>query len=289
VRSLPALAALSLCALNAVDAARAGAWTAERGEGYWKFDERVTVVDFYHDGSGAHVAAPGLGDYTTSFYGEYGATERVTPFAYTPFVEKLTLDLPGAGLTKPADIDLGVRIGLLKKGRGVLSLQFALGVPTGSAEPVDGLVTGDGEWNLVTLLQAGRSFASAPVYISGELGFNERTRGFSDEARFGFEVGWTFHPRWSLTGRVRGVFSLDNGDGVAGTQTLGLYANDVEYILYGPELGVALTKDLWLAARYDTAKRVRNSIGGPTYALSLAFKTRPRKTRGAGFGGPNCR
>lgn len=253
--------------------ALAGAWTQEKGDGYWQFSQRATRVGFYYDADGARVPIPTLTDLTSTFYFEYGASARVTPFAYVPFVERLTL-ASGDSLTSVADVDLGARIALLRKGRGVLSLQLTLGVPSGHSDPVQGLVTGDGEWNGIAMLQAGRSFAKAPVYISGEVGFNERTRGFSDEVRFGGEVGWTFHPRWSLTGRIRGVRSLHDGRPDAGTGTLGLYANDVEYLILTPQIAFSFRKDAWIAATVDTANGVRNSIGGPTYAITVSWKSR---------------
>ena len=263
---------VSLAAL-VLSPAFAGAWTQEAGEGYWQFSQRATRVDFYYDADGARVPIPTLTDLTSTFYFEYGASRRVTPFAYVPFLEHQTL-ASGASLTGVADIDLGARIALLRKGRGVLSLQITLGIPTGHSEPVEGLATGDGEWNGIAMLQAGLSFAKAPVYISGEVGFDERTRGFSDEFRYSGEVGWTFHPRWSLTGRIRGVRSLHNGRPDAGTGTLGLYANDVEYLIFTPELAFAFRKDAWIAATVDTANGARNSIGGPTYAITVSWKSR---------------
>jgi hypothetical protein len=269
-----------LVAVAAGSPARAGAWPQEEGGGYWKFEQRATRVDFYEGADGEEVRIPTLFDAITSFYGEFGVTDRITPFAYVPFLEHLSLDdAPGTSLTRPADCDLGVRIGVLKKGRGVMSVQLTLGVPSGDSTPEAGLVTGDGEWNLIAVLQGGGSFAKAPVYLSGELGFNARTRGYSDEVRFAAEVGWTFHPRWSLTGRVRGVFSLDDGRDDVGHDTLGLHANDVQYLIFTPEISFAARKDLWVGATIDTASFVQNSIGGPTYAVFVAWKSGGKRGR----------
>lgn len=121
---------------------QAGGWTQPRGHGFYKLSEQLVRATSFYELNGNQLAIPTLSTYTTSVYGEYGLTDRLTLICYMPFVQRITLNkqvgsvnnfvfFPGDAKTGIADSDVGVRIGLLSAGRTVLSTQIMFGLPLG--------------------------------------------------------------------------------------------------------------------------------------------------------------
>ena len=75
----------------------------------------------------------------------------------------------------------------------MMSARVLFGLPTGkdSGGETGILQTGDGEFNQMLRLDLSSGF-SANGWFSFYAGYNNRTQGFSDDYRFGGEVGWTF-------------------------------------------------------------------------------------------------
>ena len=140
-----------------------------------------------------------------------------------------------------------------------------MGLPIGDVDQPSGLYTGDGEFNFVGDLAFGRSFQRVPIYVTGGVGYNLRTQGFSDEFRYTLEAGWSIGNFLAIL-RVRGIESLENGDSDVLGMTLG---NNQSYIAYGPEVAYKFTKTFGVSAGLDTAKRIRNTISGPTYNFGV--------------------
>jgi protein XagA len=135
----------------------AQAWTKSKGTGFYKLDfSSIQATDVY-DTKGDVVPFRTLGNYTTSFYGEYGITNKITAIAYVPFfVRNVVNETKGrmtANVIEPGivnnnfgDVDLGLRFALPVK-TFAMSLNLTFGLPTGDAKQADGLFTGDGEFN----------------------------------------------------------------------------------------------------------------------------------------------
>jgi len=279
----PARAALAGAVLAlASSPVYAGAWVQPRGRGYYKLESRVVRADTLYTREGDRVAIPTVGEYTISLYAEYGLSGRVTGLAYVPG-KRLTLNAvesrssgsplaDGDSTGGLADLDVGIRLAIRKDRPTVVSAGLLLGLPTGDEERDSGLLTGDGEFNQALSLQAGRSFYPRPLYVSGEAGFNHRTEGYSDELRYLVEVGGTIRDRLTLSFRVRAVESLENGDAPVGGS--GLYANDQEYVAYGPELHWRWRGRFGVTATVEGATAARNVLAAPAYALGVYWKDR---------------
>lgn len=263
-------------------AARAGAWIQEPRHGFFKFSWRIIRADRFADPGGFQTGIPTVGDYTSAFYGEYGLNGRLTAIAYAPYLERITLNrivsqpggqqvTPGDSNTAIGDWDLGVRIGLRTGKPTVVSAGVVLGVPLGDSRQPSGLLTGDGELNQLVTLQVGHSFYPAPVYVGGEVGFNNRTRGFSDEYRYAAEVGITFGRRFTVILRARGVEPLRNGDSSVGGP-IGLFSNDQRYLLYGPEFIYAFRESFGVTAGIEGARREQNILAATAYTVGFFFK-----------------
>ena len=152
----------------------ASAWTQGKGRGFFKLSERVIRAHQFYEFTGNRLTIPTLTEYTTSFYGEYGLTERWTLVGYVPFIKRITLNkqverssgfvlFPGDARTGLADSDIGVRILLLQRGATVVSTQVMFGLPLGDNRQTNGLYTGDGELNQQMSIQFGRSFYPMPL------------------------------------------------------------------------------------------------------------------------------
>ena len=274
--------ALLATALLGSSPAIAGAWTQEKRHGYYKLEGRALVADELYTPVGTRIDIPTLGDYTTSLYGEYGLGRRVTLLGYAPF-KRLTLDelessqtgqtiSAGDSETGVGDWDLGVRIGLVQNRPFVLSLGVTLGLPLGNEDQQSGLLTGDGEFNQLVSVQAGVGFRRTPLYLSGLIGLNNRTGGYSDEFHYAGEIGFRFSRAFSAALRARGVESRQNGDDAFSGGGSGLFANNQEYLVYGPELTWHFNDSFGISAAYEAITRGRNVLSAPAYSLGLFLK-----------------
>lgn len=265
------------------DAAHAGAWTQKRGHGFYKLEGRYIHAQRYFEPDGNIIDIPTLSDYTTSFYGEYGLSERFTLVAYVPFYKRIALNrqigqpsgfvyFAGDSVSGFADSDAGFRFGLKQSGATVLSARVMFGLPLGDNEQTNGLLTGDGEFNQLFALELGHSFYPLPLYFSGEAGFNNRTKGYSDEFRYAAELGYTFWSRVTLMMKFTGVASLKNGEDSVRGGMGGLYANNASYLALGPSLFYQFNENFGVTAGVDGATYGENVPASPSYALGFYFK-----------------
>ncbi|MEK7730029.1 MAG: hypothetical protein AAB354_16600 [candidate division KSB1 bacterium] len=275
--------ALLLGLIILADYAHAGAWTQKRGHGFYKLEGRFIYAQRFFEPDGKLIDIPTLSDYTASFYGEYGLNQRLTLVAYVPFYKRLALNrqigepsgfvyFAGDSTSGFADTDVGFRFGLKTNGPTVLSARVMFGVPLGKDEQQSGLLTGDGEFNQLFALELGHSFYPLPLYFSGEAGFNNRTKGFSDELRYTAELGYTFWNNVTLMMKFLGVASLKNGEDNIRSGMGGLYGNNVSYLALGPSLFYQINKKFGVTAGVDGATYGQNVLAAPSYSLGIYFK-----------------
>lgn len=264
--------------------AMAGGWPQPQGLGFYKLDfSFIRARKFYGmDGNTYDINGAGtlLGYYTTSFYGEYGITNKLTAIGYAPFfvrnvvnegVGAITGDILQKGLENNAlgDIDLGLRYGIWAKNRWSVTTSLVFGLPTGDANNADLLFTGDGEFNQLLRLEAG--YGGDRWYATGYVGFNNRTEDFSDEFRFEGEFGYKFWNNRLLTGiKVTGVQSFNNGSPTGSAN--GLFGNNVEYL--SPQAFVAYEhkQKLGVMAQVSGAVSGRNVLAAPAIAFGVYVK-----------------
>jgi hypothetical protein len=229
------------------------------------------------------------GVFNTSIYGEYGITDRLTAIVNAPlFTRNYREDhvsattgeivLSGEAINGMGDIDVGLKYGLTKLGsRTPVSATLFLGLPTGKTNAGDfqHLQTGDGEFNQMIQLDIGRGFKlgkNTSAYATGYVGFNNRTQGFSEEFRYGVEVGAGFlNQKFWLTGRVGGVESLKNGDAPETFITPSLFSNNTEFISFSLEANYYVTQKAGLSASFAGAFRAESVAGAPIYAIGVFY------------------
>lgn len=258
----------------------ADGWTQRKGHGYYKLSFRYVSATSFYEPNGTQIDIPTLRDYTVSFYGEYGLTDRLSLFGYVPFFERITLNeqvgresgfvfFEGDDITNVADPDIGVRYGLIQGGSTVLSASLRFGVPLGQDEQPNGLLTGDGELNQWAALEVGHSFWPIPAYAIATAGFNNRVNGFSDEFIYSLEGGYTFGSAVTVIGRLRGVESLKNGDDRIRGGSNGLYANNQRYLAIGAEMIYTSPQSYGISFTLDGAAFGENVLAAPAFTLGV--------------------
>lgn len=274
--------ALLLCVLTVHPLHAGGPWPAGTGHGYLKLGQRLISARYFFNLDGDVIPITTTRVWTSSLYAEYGLSERLTLKAYAPFFFRTTLNEvrylqsgriePGDALSSFGDSDLGVSYALIKDKLFVLGTTVMLGLPLGN--PGGGetglLQSGDGEFNQLVKLEAGYSFYPKPVFINGSLGFNHRTRGFSEEFHAGFDAGIMLKDRVTLIFKSYLVRSFRNGSApAAGT---GLFSNNIQYLSFGPEVNVRLGKHLGLSGGVYGAQAATNVLAAPSFDLGVFAK-----------------
>lgn len=274
-------ASVILCSVSGVSRPASGqGWVQPDGGLYLKAGVHMMRANAYFERGGNEIDIPTLSDYVFNLYGEFGLTDRITVIAYLPVVERITLArqvgsdtgfefFPGDASTRPADVEVGARYGIVRSGPAVLSTGFTLGLPTGDDDQQYGLVTGDGEFNQTVYLGAGYSFWPLPFYVTGSTGYNVRYRGFSDEFLYRAEVGATWRGRVTTLIRAHGLVSMHNGDSSFAGGTAGLNANDQEFFVLGGEIGLGLGGGFGIATGVEQALSGERTLSAARWNIGL--------------------
>ena len=259
-----------------------GGWPQPKGNGYFKFSQNFIISPFYYSPSGEIIDITTTSLFTTSFYGEYGFTNRLTGIVYLPFFVRGTLNEvqyspsgrvdPGDSFQSIGDTDLSVKYGLVINKPIVVSATLLLGLPLGETAGGNSqiLQSGDGEFNQMIRIDASHSFHPKPVYVSAYAAFNNRTNGFSDEVRFGAEVGIVLKKFIPIL-KVNIVESLYNGTGGESTQN-GIFSNNTEYISPTLEVNYQLTEKIGISGSGGFALAGRNILASPNWSIGAYLK-----------------
>jgi protein XagA len=272
---------LSICLFPTLCVA-GGGWPQAKGSGYYKLGQNWIIADSFYGPEGDIVSIRTTSLYTTSFYGEYGITKRLTAILYFPFFVRNTLNkeeyypsgtvISGEALNALGDTDIAFKYGLIVDKPVVLSATLSFGIPLGETSGGEGgiLQTGDGEFNQMIRFDASTSFYPAPLYASAYVAFNNRTNDFSDEFRLGAEVGYTFFKKLTAIVKLNIVQSFNNGsDQVADN---GIFSNNTEYVSPMLEVGYALTEKWGVSASGGYAFSGQNILASPNYGVGVYVK-----------------
>ena len=270
-----------ICALFviALPAFAGGGWTKEKGKGYFKLSQNFIRGDNFYSGDAEIITIATTGVYTTSFYAEYGLTDRLEFSAYIPFFVRNAknavefndgVKIEGDELNSFGDMILGLKYGIIQKGPVVLSGSLIFGVPSGNNAGGETklLQTGDGEFNQMIRLDASRSFYPLPFYMSTHAAFNNRTNDFSDDFRWGIEAGYQFNKLWA-TVRINSVHSFFNGD--AAITDNGIFANNTEYFSPAVELAYSFSKNWGASLEGGFAFFGRNILAVPSFTIGVYY------------------
>lgn len=265
-----------------------GPWTQQKGNGYYKLSEWWLTYNQHYTDSGEIDPNLTTGIFTTSIYTEYGFTNRLTGIIYAPIFSHNyhnnqisattgSILIEGEALNAIGDFDFSIKYALTSPGSKIpISATVTLGIPfgkTGVGE-LNILQTGDGEFNQMIQIDAGSGFklGNRSAYSSIYIGFNNRTNGFSEEFRYGFELGTgLFNQQLWLIARLAGVESFRNGDITAPETSTSIFANNSEYTSYGLEAAYYMTKRLGISASFASAFRGRIIAAAPSFSVGIFY------------------
>lgn len=271
----------TLLMTSAIMAVAGGGWPQPKKKGYFKFGQNFILSSKFFGPTGELVDITTIGLYTTSIYGEYGFTDRLTGVGYFPVFVRSTLNevqfrqsgntIPGDDFSSIGDAEIGFKYGLIVNKPIVVSGSILFGLPLGETSGGDSkiLQTGDGEFNQMIRVDASHSFYPKPFYVSAYGAFNNRTNDFSDEVRFGFEVGATFN-KFIPIFKLNAVQSLENG-GASVVQN-GVFSNNTEYISPSLELNYQFTEKIGFSATGAFAFTGQNILAAPNWGVGVYLK-----------------
>ncbi|WP_143569860.1 transporter [Tenacibaculum agarivorans] len=244
-------------------------WSKGKGNGYYKLSAWYLQSDQHYTDTGAIDSNATRTQFNTNIYAEYGISDRIDLIAYVPFLTSTSENnqvsgttgeviSEGESVTSFGDMDIGINYGFYKKGNWAASVKLLLGLPTGDENAgTDGnFQTGDGEFNqyLSTSLGYSTSLHGLPFYAKSYLGYNNRSKGFSDEFRTGLEAGINVlnSKLWLIT-RLNILKSFKNGTLNAVNSNGSIFANNIEFSSFGFEAAYYFTKNLGVSASFDSA------------------------------------
>lgn len=270
-----------LCFFISVTGYAGGGWPQPKKHGYFKVAQNMIRSSSFYSPEGSIVDITTIGLYTTSLYGEYGFTNRLTGIVYFPFFVRSTLNkiqftqsgafVPGDSFNSIGDTDIGIKYGIITDKPVVISATLILGLPLGktSGGETQILQTGDGEFNQMIRVDASHSFYPKPFYASAYAAFNNRTQNYSDEVRFGGEVGATFK-KFTPILKINVVQSLFNGK--PETVQNGIFSNNTEYFSPTLELNYQANEKWGLSGSGGFALSGKNILASPNWSMGVYLK-----------------
>jgi len=259
----------------------AGGWPKKKGTGYFKLSQYAIISDRYFSPAGDILDIATASVYQTSFYGEYGLTDRLTAIAYVPFFSRATLNeqvssfngdvlAEGDEVSSFGDTDLTIKYGLIVDKPIVVSASLTLGLPLGNSTGgrTGVLQTGDGEFNQMVTLEASRGLRKGRAWASLLLAYNNRSDNFSDELRYGVELGHKLGEKWIANVKLLGVNSLNNGSDFE-TPSNGIFSNNIEYIATTYEVAYSWSEKYGVSAAIGTALDGRRVLASPSFSVGV--------------------
>lgn len=259
----------------------AGAWTQEKNGGFYKLGMRYISTTTVYDNDGNKVKIPQLTNLLLSFYAENGLNDHLTLIANASLFERIKINdftsngnivSNGGSNSGIGDSELGFRYRLWHDDGSVFSTELIFGLPVGDTDNNLGLYTGDGEFNQILNILYGKSYYPVPLYLSAQVGFNNRTGGFSDEIRYSVEVGYSIVQNLLLALKIHGVQTLKNGDPIVFSGNYGFHSNDQKYLAFGPELNYSFTHSAGISFGFDSATNAANVPSALAFSFGIFFK-----------------
>lgn len=257
-----------------------GGWVSGQYHGYFKIGQSYIRASDYFTPKGNVIPITTTGIYTTSFYGEFGLTDRLDVIAYLPFFTRSTLNqlndsngnliVPGDDLNGIGDIDFTLKYGIIKNKPWVVAASLTLGIPSGnpSGGASRSLQTGDGEFNQMITLNMSRSLGK--FYVSFLSGFNNRTKGFSNEYRYGAEAGYGSGKFYYIM-RLHGIKPLGKDRQEISTIN-GVFGNRIEYLSFSPEIIYQAGKNWGINLGMGGVIYAKRILAAPNFMAGIYFK-----------------
>jgi len=264
-----------------------GGWTKAKGKSYVKVAGWWVESQDFFSGNGGKSTGVTTGLFNVNVYAEYGFTDKLTAIAYVPFFSRsyqnaritngvTDTDLIGGDLNSFGDSELGIKYQLFKKGKFALAGSLILGLPIGNdgtGESPRGLATGDGEFNQIIRVDLGISLVNSDnlsLYGNIYTGYNNRSKGFSDEFRGGLELGaGLLDSKLWLIGKLDTIQSFENGDDSPSGGSASIFANNSEATSVTTEGAYYFTEKIGLNISASFPLAGQNVFNAPAYSAGI--------------------
>jgi len=252
-------------------------------KGWFRISEQFITSDKYLEASLSKSVVPIRTNsyYTTTLSFAYGFTGHIIGLATIPFLQHVVVNnqqynqsgkiIKGGSKTGIGDSDIGIQYVFFPNKRFQVAPFLILGLPLGSTgNPVEvaNLQTGDGEFNQLLGLQLQYSISNS-FYVTGNGGFNNRTKNYSNDIHYGMEIGYMV-PKTVVKLFYNGIESLFNTDGVVSLN--GMYSNQLEIKSIGIDCAYYFYKNIGLTIGTNFVFDGRNTLYAPTYSLGIQLK-----------------
>jgi hypothetical protein len=262
-------------------------WTPEKKKGFFKLSQYMIKANSHYTDNGETDPNLTIAFYNTSFYGEIGITDRwaiisnLSLFARNLHNEQVSgttgeVVMPGEAINGFGDMDLAVKYSIVKKEKVAFAGSFLIGIPSGKTGKgeLEILQLGDGEFNQQIRFDVSNPFSigRASMYSNIYAGFNNRTKGFSEEFKWGVEMGAGLIKQhlW-ITGKIDGSQSFRNGKSSSEGNSMSVFANNAEYISYSIQTSARVYKGFGFSFNYSSAFYARIILASPTYTVGVFY------------------
>ena len=277
--------------LTSTIATAGGGSTQKKGQGFYKLSEWWVVFDKHYTDVGLTDPNLTTGVFNTNLYIEHGFNDRLTGLVNASLFSRNYMNnlvssvtdeiiVEGDEVNSLGDIDLGLKYGITTSDKRIaVAASFILGIPTGKdvAGEMNNLQTGDGEFNQIIRMDAGTGLYSSDklsTYANVYAGFNNRTEGFSDEYRYGAELGiGVLDNRLWIAAKLNIVESLKNGEDASSNMGTTIFANNTEFASLAFELSGYVTKRIGLSASTAGAFSGELIAAAPSYSVGIFYDT----------------
>jgi hypothetical protein len=178
--------------------------------------------------------------------------------------------IPGDSFSAIGDIDLGLKYGWFQDKPIVIATSLIFGIPSGKTGGGETgiLQTGDSEFNQLFRTDVSFSLPNS-IYFSAYGAFNNRTRDFSDEFRYGLDLGY-FKKKILVAFHLNSIESFQNGN--AENVSNGIFSNNLEYLLPSLEIGWFFQNNFGISAYSNYVIRGQNVLNGPGYGIGIFYQ-----------------
>lgn len=260
-------------------------WPQKKETAYYKVGVWFLEADQHFTSSGFKDPNATRGIFITDFFGRYGISDNLTTFVYIPYTtvyqNKQVFSsgrppIEGELFSSLGDVIIGFEHKLSNNNGWAISATVQLGLPTGNEEGGSdkSYQTGDGEFNQLLKINLGITFniSSQPFYFKSNLGFNQRSKGYSDEWRFGLETGTKVTKKLLVISRFNSIKSFQNGTLSAANSNGSIFANNVEVTNLGGEIIYTFNKKIQLNMGGTMPLNGRIIYFAPAFSAGIAFK-----------------
>jgi protein XagA len=247
-----------------------------------RFNQLYTASNSFFDSDEESIKIRTNSISSTNFSVDYALTNRFIIHAIVPVFVRSTINglqynqtgktEPGSSLNSFGDAEVGVGVNLFRR----LPFQtigfVTLGLPFGKKDKVGldtDLQTGDGEFNQFIGVKLQKYFSS--FFVNGYTSFNNRSKDFSNEIRYGFEIGYLGN-KFNVTARLNAIESLF--DKTAPVSQNGIFSNHRELVSPGIDVLYKITKRVGVVGSTDFVIAGRNTLNAPLFGFGVQLRGR---------------